>query len=111
MRNILGILSVFLLIASGCTVHQYKIVNQKLHIYLKDKKAEKVYLLTSLDGFEPHEVRVADSGTWEAILPSDIEFRYFYLIDGKVFLPDCVMKEKDDFGSDNCIYIPRLGRP
>ncbi len=69
MRNILGILSIFLLITSGCTVQQYKIVNQELHIYLKDKKAEKVYLLTSLDGFEPCELRAADSNTWEAILP------------------------------------------
>ena len=111
MKVILSFLSISLLFTAGCAVQKYEVVNQELHIYLKNKGAEKVYLLTSLDQFEPHEVSATDSGTWEAILPSDMEFRYFYLVDGDVFLPDCELKEKDDFGSDNCIYIPLLGMP
>ena len=109
MKKILSFLSAFLFFTAGCTVQHYEVVNQELHIYFKNKDAEKVYLLTSLDEFIPHEVRPTDSGNWEAVLPSDMEFRYFYLVDGNLFLPDCEMKEKDDFGSENCIYIPLLG--
>ena len=31
-----------------------------------------------------------------------------YLVDGKPFLPSCTMKERDDFGSENCIFEPKL---
>ncbi len=64
-------------------------------------------LFCSLDGFEPHETR-NDDGRWVVSLPSDSPFRYYYLLDGKMFLPPCRMKEKDDFGSENCIFDPHL---
>ena len=32
------------------------------------------------------------------------DFRYFYLVDGKVLIPDCRMVEQDDFGGANCVY-------
>ena len=111
MKVILLFLSVFLLFTAGCTVQKYEVINQELHIYLKNKGAEKVYLLTSLDQFEPHEVSTTDSGTWEAILPSDMEFKYFFMVDEEVFIPECEMRETDDFGSENCIYTPLLGMP
>jgi len=38
-----------------------------------------------------------------------MEFKYFYMIDDKMFVPECSMNEKDDFGSVNCVYIPLLG--
>lgn len=111
MKIIFGILSAFLLFSTGCAVRQYKVINHELHLYLDGKKAEKVYLLTSLDEFKPHKAVKTDSGDWEAVMPSDMEFRYFFLIDGNVFIPDCEMKEKDDFGSEDCVYIPLLGMP
>lgn len=109
MKITLSILSTFILLTAGCAVQQYKVINQELHIYLKNKKAVKVHLLTSLDGYTPNEITKLDSNTWEAVLPSDMEFKYFFLIDGEVSIPDCRMKEKDDFGSENCVYIPLLG--
>ena len=109
MKIIISISAIFLLITSGCAVQHYKVIDQKLHIYLKNKDAKEVYLLTSLDQYTPREAAKMDSGTWEAVLPSDAEFKYFFLIDGEVLTPDCRMKEKDDFGSENCVFIPLLG--
>ncbi|MBN1906456.1 MAG: hypothetical protein JW927_15305 [Deltaproteobacteria bacterium] len=102
-------LSGFLLCSTGCAVQQYKVIDQKLHIYLKDNDAEKVYLHSSLDEYAPRAVQKEESGLWVAVLPADAEFKYFYVIDGEVFIPECSMKEKDDFGSVNCVYIPLLG--
>jgi hypothetical protein len=102
---------IFLLCSAGCAVQQYKVINQQLHIYLKNKEAEKVYLHTSIDEYAPHEVTKDESGLWVAVLPADAELKYFYIIDGEVFIPECRMKEKDDFGSFNCVYIPLLGMP
>ena len=109
MKIILSFLSIFILLSAGCAVHEYKVIDQELHIYLKDKEAEKVYVLCSLDEYTPRRATGDGSGTWEAVLPSDMEFKYFYLVDNEVFIPACEMKEKDDFGSENCVYIPLLG--
>ena len=109
MKSILPFLSLFILSASGCVTHEYRVINQDLHIYLKDKDAEKVYVLCSLDEYTPRKASDTGSGTWEAVLPSDVEFRYFFLVDDEVIVPACDMKEKDDFGSENCVYIPLLG--
>ena len=32
----------------------------------------------------------------------------FYIVDGAVYLPQCRLKEQDDFGSANCLYIPGM---
>ncbi len=49
-----------------------------------------------------------DSETWRVTLPGEYEFTYFYMIDGKPFLPPCRFTEKDDFGSENCIFVPDM---
>ena len=109
MKTILPLLSIFILLSAGCTVHEYKVIGQDVHIYLKDKKAEKVYVLCSLDEYTPRQAIDTGAGTWETVLPSDVEFKYFYLVDDEVLVPACDMKEKDDFGSENCVYNPLLG--
>ena len=109
MKITISFLSLLILFTAGCAGHQYKVINQELHIYLKDKDAEKVYILSSLDGYTPRRATDTGSGTWEAVFPSDAEFKYFYLVDDKVFIPACEMKERDDFGSENCVYIPLMG--
>ena len=45
---------------------------------------------------------------WEVTLSLGDEFRYFYMADGALVLPPCRYKEKDDFGSENCIFVPNL---
>jgi hypothetical protein len=37
-----------------------------------------------------------------------MQFSYFYLVDGEVFLPECTLTESDDFGSRNCVYAPGM---
>ena len=109
MKIILSLLSLSILFSAGCVVHEYKVIGQDLHIYLKDKKAEKVYVLCSLDAYKPRQATETGDGTWETVLPSNEEFRYFYLVDNEILIPACDMKEEDDFGSENCVYNPLLG--
>ena len=71
------------------------------------KRIQEVILSCSLDDFEPHEARRVD-GRWVVSLPSGSPFRYYYVLDGEMFLPPCQMKENDDFGSANCIFDPHL---
>lgn len=93
---------------SGCTTqYSYKIVKNELNIFIKKPKTEKVYFLSSLDEFKRHEIFKNDKGLWEVTLPADREFRFFFIADGKVFLPECNQRESDDLGSEDCIYIPK----
>lgn len=106
MRQI-SLAVLFLLIISGCTHHYYVVSGSTMEMYLKKSKAEKVIFFSSIDGFEPHEAQKT-LDNWVVTLPVDIRFRYFYVVDGEVFLPPCRMKENDDFGSENCLFEPNL---
>ncbi len=72
------------------------------------RDAGSVNLLTSLDDFIPHRAHKINADTWKITVPANGEFRYFYTIDGSVYLPECRLKEKDDFGTENCIFVPRM---
>ena len=104
-RYLLAILTL-LSITSACSTHYYEVNNDGLHMFLKEPNANEVYFLCSLDQFEPHPAIETKPGTWEAVVPTDKEFRYFFQVDGDFFVPLCEMKESDDFGSENCIYVP-----
>jgi hypothetical protein len=45
---------------------------------------------------------------WQIVVPAGRELRYFYVVDDQVFTPPCRFKERDDFGTQNCIYIPEM---
>ncbi|WP_022669085.1 hypothetical protein [Desulfospira joergensenii] len=108
MRHGAILLSFFLLfLTAGCAVHYHRVQGDTLVLYLKEPHAGRVALACSLDGFEPHEARLS-KGQWIVSLPSRESFRYYYILDKKVFIPSCPMKEKDDFGSENCIYDPEI---
>ena len=91
----------------GCASHYYRIDANSMRMVLRRPTAEKVMLYSSLDGFSPC-VAAQNGGSWVNFLPADREFRYFYKVDGHVFIPDCRLKEKDDFGLENCVYLPGL---
>ena len=97
------ILSVVLFI-TGCAGHFYREEAGRVQIYLRNSRASAVHFVSSLDGFEPHPIAKTNSDTWRITLPKSGEFRYFYLVDGKIHLPDCPYREMDDFGSYNCLY-------
>ncbi len=75
-------------------------------LYLKKPEARRVQFASSLDGFRLHDTRRTASGSWEIDMPAGREFTYFYMVDGKRYVPACRYREKDDFGSRNCIYLP-----
>ena len=100
-----SIFAIYLLaLCSGCADHYYKAQENGARIYLKYPEAQQVFFLSSLDGYEKHETKKTDDKTWEILVRVDSEFKYFYIVDEKPFLPACPLKEKDDLGSENCIF-------
>ncbi len=75
-------------------------------LYLNKPNAKRVQFASSLDGFRLHDTRRSASGRWEIDMPAGREFTYFYVVDGRRYVPACRFTEKDDFGSRNCIYLP-----
>ena len=88
----------------GCASHYYKVSDNSVSFYLKNKEAKTVEFRYSIDDFRYHEARKIKGDTWEIRVPVHKEFAYFYLVDGKVFVPSCPLKEKDDFGNENCLF-------
>ncbi|BBO85300.1 hypothetical protein [Desulfosarcina ovata] len=95
------------LLIAGCAAHDYRREGRAVTLILRKPDAHEVVLLTSLDRFSPRPAKNI-SGAWEVTLPATQPFRYFYRIDGVPFVPDCPLKEKDDFGSENCVFDPQL---
>jgi hypothetical protein len=97
-----------LLFTWGCANHYYKSNEDALYVYLKKPEANSVFFLCSIDGYEYHPAKKIDGKIWEVQVSTKLEFKYFYIVDGEPFIPDCQYREADDFGSDNCIYAPYL---
>jgi len=106
IRLLIGVFSVLVLLSGCMSPYYYKVKNNNIHIYLMKPDAEEVFFLCSIDRFERHEALKNARGIWETTIPSDQGFSYFFIVDGKVFIPPCDQKEKDDFGSENCVYVP-----
>jgi hypothetical protein len=108
MRRYLPVLLLLLVLLSGCARHFYTVKAGTVHLYLRASDAGTVYVASSLDGYALHELMRNEEGMWETALPAQQEFRYFYIVDGQVFVPPCRLRERDDFGSENCVYCPDL---
>ena len=108
MKHYLWFIIAIFLLGTGCTTHYYKIDADRVDLYLRMPKADVVYFATSLDEFKLHPARKIDFATWEVGMPATREFRYFYTVDGIFYQPDCKLKERDDFGTENCIFVPDL---
>lgn len=108
MKRCFPFLLISVLVFFGCASHYYQKNNDTLSIFLKKPDARRVYFLSSIDGYKPHKAARVDSSTWQISTPAKTEFKYFYNVDGAVYLPECQLKEQDDFGSKICIYIPEL---
>ncbi len=89
----------------GCSQHYYQRQENKLQFYLINSDAKEVLFASSTDGYQPHPTTRLNSKTWKISIPGSSEFTYFYIVDGKVFLPPCPLSEKDDFGSQNCLFV------
>jgi hypothetical protein len=102
------ILAVAALGLEGCTAaHYYKRQSDLVTFFLRAPGAQQVAFACSLDEYNLHPAGKADDSRWEVSVAADSEFRYFYIVDGSVYVPGCKFYEKDDFGSRNCVYVPK----
>lgn len=108
MKKLVLSLLVPVLLSAGCARHYYRIEGGTLEISLKAPNASSVLFASSLDDYTPVPAVKTDEKTWVVSVPAEREFSYFYIIDGSVFVPDCACRENDDFGSENCIYLPEM---
>ena len=104
VRRLAGLALLPVLLTVGCASHYIRRDDGRAVFFLRCPRARDVALATSLDGFTPHKIHRSGSGLWVATVDADRDFSYFYLVDGKVFQPDCRMAEQDDFGGRNCVY-------
>ena len=110
MIRIFIAISLIFLFLSGCVNnYYYQVKGDELHIFFHEPKAGKVLFLSSLDQFELHETIKNEKGIWEICVPAGTAFEYFIIVDGTFKIPTCNQKQKDDFGSENCVYTPGTG--
>jgi len=94
---------------AGCvTIHYHERQSERVTFYLKAPGVQKVEFLSSLDAYNPHRASKLSGSRWAVTVVPHSEFRYFYILDGRVYLPECELYEKDDFGSLNCVYVPGM---
>ena len=104
IRFLSGIL---LILVSGCAPHHF-ITSESdvVTVYLDAPKASKVIFVSSVDNFREHATQKNTKGLWAIENLTNREFQYFYIVDGRLYVPECQYREKDDFGAANCIYQP-----
>jgi hypothetical protein len=108
MKSVLFISITAALALTACSSHTLRTEGTRTYLFLKIKNARSVMFASSLDRFQRRPAEKISRNTWRVTIPRDIPQSYFYFVDDKVFLPDCRLKETDDFGSQNCIYFPGM---
>ena len=92
---------------SGCAAgHSIEQDTDGLIFSLHMPGAKQVQLASSADSYMLHDAQPTRGGSWQITVPGTGEVKYFYIVDGNPYLPECGLKETDDFGSANCIYQP-----
>lgn len=104
----IGFLALILFLAWGCAGPHFTGGGDAVYLYLKKPQAKSVFVLHSGDGYRYHEAEKIDGRTWRVKLPLKEGFKYFFIVDGEPFVPDCRYRESDDFGSINCVHAPAL---
>jgi 1,4-alpha-glucan branching enzyme len=103
MKNI-GFLLLVIFLLFGCASHYFVNDSKELQFYLKAPKAKRVELLASFNGYIPIPAQRLQGGAWRVTLPEADSFTYFYRIDDRISIPECPLREKDDFGQSNCVF-------
>ena len=107
MKRLILLLMAVTFFLAGCTaIHYYEIQCERVTFYLRAPGVKKVEFVSSLDSYNPHRASNLSGSRWAFTVVPNSEFRYFYILDGSVYLPECELYEKDDFGSLNCVYVP-----
>jgi hypothetical protein len=101
-----SILLIFTLACTGCATHYQRDEPEAILFYLRAPKAGHVQIAASYNDYALQPAKRLSSKLWITRMPRGIDFSYFYLVDGKFFVPDCPLMEKDDFGQANCLFSP-----
>lgn len=105
MIRFLSCILVFLV--SGCAPsHFIRTDARGVSLFLNIPEAREVLFAASIESFQVHQVEKNSKGLWVINDIANQEFKYFYIVDGKPYVPECRYSEKDDFGAKNCIYQP-----
>ncbi|MDW7772410.1 MAG: hypothetical protein SCH71_05910 [Desulfobulbaceae bacterium] len=105
MKLKLGFLLMALCCITGCSKkHYYTIQEDSISLYYHNEEAAEVLFASSIDHFAVHPAE-ANNSLWQISVPLREEFSYFYIVDGRVTLPECSLQQQDDFGSKNCLYV------
>ncbi len=105
MRRSLSLLLLFCL--AGCAAsptisRQDGHLDFRLHL----PEAGEVLFASSRNSYQPQPLHRDRQGRWITRIPAEREFHYFFLVDGKLYLPDCRYRQHDDFGTATCIHQP-----
>jgi len=66
-------------------------------------EAEEVIFYSSANGFKP--LQASKNGEWWTVTINNTKkMKYFLKTDENIYIPECKMKEFDDFGGELCIY-------
>ena len=88
---------------TGCAAAEFKTEGSVMKGYFRVKDANSVAFYSSSDGFTKNEA-VKDGKKWTVTVPKTGEFTYYLEKDGEIYVPDCEMKQQDDFGGTVCVY-------
>jgi len=100
---------IMMLIIGGCASHYtLRPSEQVVELRLFSPFAERVFFYCSVNGFRAQPADTTIWRYWTIKVNYNEPFAYFYVVDGKVVVPDCALQEQDDFGSYNCIYQAKL---
>lgn len=100
------VLTLFLFVLSGCAPkHFVEKHTNALMFSLRSPEAKRVQLAASFDYYTLHDAQQNSYGVWQIEVPLHSELKYFYVVDSLVYIPECRLKEKDDFGSVSCLYL------
>lgn len=99
------VLTLLILALSGCTSRHFVARDMdSLTFFLRIPEANRVQFAASFDHYNLHDAQQNSSGVWQIKIPISSEIKYFYVVDGLMYVPECHFKERDDFGSENCLY-------
>ena len=102
----IGCLLCAALIACAARQPLYTIEDDRLVIRIELPDTDAVLFASSLDGYRLRSARRVSGCAWVIEQPADRAFAYFFLVDGRPYIPACRWTEADDFGARNCIFTP-----
>ncbi len=105
-----GWVAAALAVSVGCTRHFLEVREEAVWLYLRAPGAREVLLIAAADSLEKIPAESVGLGLWRARREGRSAFRYSFLVDGEPRLPACPLRERDDFGSWNCVFDPHASR-